>query len=148
MTGFEEIFSTFENFQVKYIVIGGHAMMYDCGPRFTKDIEIFIEVSPENSVRVFEALAQFGVPLAGMTADYFSEPGYVYQMGVPPLRIDVFMSLNGVDFETAWERRVRACLGEIEANVISREDIIASKKASGRPIDLHDVEQLEKRVQD
>ena len=144
MTPFEEMLNVLEEFRVKYLLVGGHAVMYYTEPRYTKDIDIFVEASPENAPKVFRALATFGAPLAGMSERDFSEPGYFYQMGNPPLRIDVLMSLPGVNFEGAWARKVRVPFGVVEANLISREDLITSKRASGRHIDLHDVELLER----
>jgi hypothetical protein len=136
--------SVLEEFRVKYLIVGGHAVMYYSEPRYTKNIDIFVEVSPENALKVFHALAAFGAPLKGLSEKDFSEPGYFYQMGNPPLRIDVLMSLPGVDFADAWARKVRVPFGAAEVNLISREDLIASKRLSGRHMDLHDVELLER----
>jgi predicted nucleotidyltransferase len=146
MSEFEEILKTFEEFRVKYLVIGGHAVMFYTEPRYTKDIDLFIEASQENARLVFQALAHFGAPLAGLSERDFAENG-AYQMGLPPFRIDIFMSVSGVEFAAAWPRRVRTRVGGVEANIVSREDLIAMKKALGRHIDLHDVEQLEKSTE-
>lgn len=145
LTGLLRIFN---EIGVKYLVIGGHAVMYYTEPRYTKDLDLWIEASVENGRKVFSALAQFGAPLKGLSAKDFSEEGSFYQMGRPPVRIDILMSVTGLDFESAWKNRVAADFQGEPIHLISRADLIALKKASGRHIDLHDVELLESENHD
>lgn len=91
---------------------------------------------------VFRALREFGAPLAGMTEDDFAHEGYFYQMGVPPVRVDILMSIPGLIFDKAWERHVTSDFDGIPVLFISREDLIASKLAAGRPQDLIGAEWL------
>ena len=91
---------------VRYLVIGGYAVVQYAEPRFTADLELWVGTEPRNVGAVYEALREFGAPLSGLTADDFAEEGYFYQMGVPPVRVDVLMGIPGVEFDTAWERRV------------------------------------------
>ncbi len=114
-------------------------------PRFTKDLDLLISVDAENAKTVFGALKEFGAPLTNLTEADFSKEGFFYQMGRPPLRIDILMSISGVDFADAWARREAVSLDGIDVNFISKQDLIANKIASGRPQDLLDVEQLKKK---
>lgn len=143
MDDFEEILSILESSRAKYVIVGGHAVMYYTEPRFTKDLDIFIEASATNANIVFDCLRAFGAPLSGLEPKDFESPGYFYQMGRPPLRVDILTSIDGVNFDEAWEGRTRARFGNVEVNLIGREQLIRNKRASGRHIDLHDVEQLE-----
>ena len=86
---------------VKYMVIGGYAVIQHAEPRFTKDLDLWISTDPANAAAVYRALREFGAPLAGMTEDDFAEDGYFYQMGVPPARIDILMGIPGIEFSEA-----------------------------------------------
>ena len=112
-------------------------------PRFTKDLDIWIEPSLDNAVRVFGALAEFGAPLAGIHAEEFAEPDLVYQLGMPPSRVDILTSISGVDFGDAWGRRKEAEFGDIQTVFISLGDLITNKRTTGRTTDLADCERLE-----
>jgi hypothetical protein len=111
-------------------------------PRFTKDLDLWIEASPENAREVFSALKEFGAPLNGLTPDDFAHEGFFYQMGRPPARVDIFMSIAGVSFADAWANRVTADFDGVPTTFISRRDLIIAKKAAGRPQDLIDAEAL------
>jgi hypothetical protein len=93
--------------------------------------------------RVFRALAKFGAPLSGLSVADFAKEGFFYQLGRPPARIDILMSIDGVSFAEAWNHRSEAPIGAEKAWFIGRQDLIKNKRASGRHIDLHDAEQLE-----
>lgn len=125
------------------MIVGGHAVMHYTEPRYTKDLDVWVEAEPRNAVKVFNALAEFGAPLAEMTADDFAHEGFFYQLGRPPLRVDVLTSIDGVRFSDAWPRRERAGFGDRVVALISRADLIANKRAVGRHIDLHDAALLE-----
>ena len=139
---FAELLRNLESFQVKYLIVGGHAVMLYTEPRYTKDLDIWVEASEENSGRVFQALAAFGAPLKELAPADFAKEGSFYQLGRPPARVDVLMSIDGVRFEEAWPRRQVGTFGGVNANFISREDLIRNKLATGRALDLHDAEQL------
>ena len=140
---FKELLSVFNAHSVRYLVVGGYAVMKYSEPRFTKDLDLWISVDPGNARAVYAALRDFGAPLSGLTEESFCQKGFFYQMGVPPLRVDVMMSLPGMTFEEAWPRRVMLELAETAIPFISKEDLIRIKRASGRPQDLIDAEQLE-----
>ena len=109
-----------------------------------KDLDLWVEPTSENGARVFQALAHFGAPLAGVTPDDFSSEGLFYQMGSPPVRLDILTSVTGMRFEEAWPRRVERDLEGVRTPFISREDLIRIKSALGRPQDLMDVDALKK----
>jgi predicted nucleotidyltransferase len=138
-----DILSALNAHEVKYLLVGGYAVGVYSEPRATKDLDIFIQSDPENGEAVFRALAEYGAPLEGMTAaDFSNKPDSVFQIGVPPVRIDILQSISGVTFDEAWENRITAFIDEIPTNVISRDDLIRNKLAAGRRRDLLDVEDI------
>jgi predicted nucleotidyltransferase len=139
---FKDLLKHFNDNHVKYLVVGGYAVIKYTEPRYTKDLDLWIRVDPENAAAVFQSLREFGAPLVDMTAEDFAQEGYFYQMGVPPVRVDILMSITGLTFDQAWKNRVEADFDGIPVSFISREDLITSKSALGRPQDLIDVELL------
>jgi hypothetical protein len=139
---FSDLLRLFNANSVRYLVIGGYAVVQHAEPRFTKDLDLWISTDSSNAVAVYQALRQFGAPLSGMTEADFAEEGYFYQMGVPPVRVDILMGIPGVEFEEAWGRRIEVDFDGLSVSFISRQDPIASKLASGRPQDLLDADLL------
>jgi predicted nucleotidyltransferase len=139
---FTDLLKLFNDNDVRYLVIGGYAIIQYAEPRYTKDLDLWISTDADNAVAVYKALREFGAPLAGLTVDDFAEEGYFYQMGVPPVRVDVLMGIPGLDFEPAWERRVEIDFDGLPVLFIAKEDLITAKLASGRPQDLIDAEAL------
>jgi hypothetical protein len=126
------------------LVVGGYAVMLYTEPRFTKDLDLWVEATPENAARVFRSLLSFGAPLSGMKPEDFATEGMFYQIGIAPTRIDILMSVAGLQFSDAWANRREVTLGGESAYFLSREDLIRNKRATGRPQDLLDAEQLSK----
>ena len=93
---FEELLSIFNESGVRYFILGGHAVMLYTEPRYTKDLDVWIDSSAENAERVYRSLLRFGAPLAGLIAKDFAEEGSFYQVGIPPVRVDILMSMDGV----------------------------------------------------
>lgn len=139
---FSDLLRILDANQVKYLVIGGYAVVQYAEPRFTKDLDLWISTEPANAEAVFRALREFGAPLMGLTPKDFSEEGYFFQMGVPPVRVDVLMGIPGVRFEECWNRRVDVDFEGLRVSFISKADLIAAKRASGRPQDLIDADLL------
>ncbi|MCB0052478.1 MAG: nucleotidyltransferase [Caldilinea sp.] len=139
---FSDLLRLFTNNGVRYLVIGGYAVIQHAEPRFTKDLDLWISTDSANASAVFRALREFGAPLSGMTEADFSEEGYFYQVGVPPVRVDILMGIPGVQFEDAWNRRIEVEFGDLAVAFISRQDLITAKLASGRPQDLIDADIL------
>ncbi len=144
---FRELLNLFKKHEIRYLVVGGYAVMKYSEPRFTKDLDVWIATDPENAHSVYVALKEFGAPLANLTADDFTQKDYFYQMGRPPLRVDIMMSIPGVEFEEAWKNREVVELAGLRIPFISRSDLIQAKEASGRPQDKIDVEMLKEAEQ-
>jgi predicted nucleotidyltransferase len=145
---FRELLRTFNDHQVKYLVVGGYAVIKYAEPRYTKDIDLWVSADKDNAAAVYKALRAFGAPLTGLTEDDFAHEGYFYQMGVAPLRADILMSIPGLKFDEAWERRVMVDFDGIMVQFISKQDLITSKIASGRPQDLIDAQLLRETDED
>lgn len=139
---FSELLRLFNVNGVRYLVVGGYAVMQHSEPRYTKDLDVWIATDEDNAAAIFAALREFGAPLANLTEKDFAEEGYFYQMGSPPVRVDVLTGIPGVTFEEAWVRRVEILFDDLKVNFISKEDLIAAKLAAGRPQDLLDAENL------
>jgi hypothetical protein len=139
---FSDLLRLFNANQVKYLVIGGYALIQYAEPRYTKDLDLWISADETNAQAVYRALREFGAPLADLTEADFAQEGYFYQMGVPPVRVDILMGIPGVIFAEAWPRRLEVDFEGLLVPFISRQDLIAAKRASGRPQDLLDVAQL------
>ncbi len=113
-------------------------------PRFTKDLDIAVALDEKNSKNIFSALKEFGAPLLGLSEKDFAKEGYFYKMGNPPLRVDIMMSVSGLNFEQAWQRREIEVIDGVEMIFISKQDLILTKRAAGRAQDLLDLSNLEK----
>lgn len=140
---FSDMLSALNAEAVEYLVVGGYALAAHGWPRATKDIDVWVRPTPENAGRVMRALARFGAPLQGLEAHDLARKGVVFQIGVPPRRIDVTTKIDGVEFDEAWPNRIVAQMGTLQAPVIGRSELIRNKRASGRPRDLLDVSRLE-----
>jgi hypothetical protein len=127
----------------EFMVVGAHALAAHGTPRATGDLDIFVRATPENARRVMTALREFGAPLFDLTERDLSTPDTVFQIGLPPSRIDLLTSISGVAFDDAWPRHVDVTLGTLVVPVIGRDDFVANKKATGRTKDLLDVQMLE-----
>jgi hypothetical protein len=126
------------------MVVGGYAVVQYAEPRFTKDLDLLIATDSKNAEAVYNALRKFGAPLIGLTSKDFAEEGFFFQMGVPPVRVDVIMGIPGIRFEECWSRRVEVDFDSLKVIFISKKDLIASKRAAGRPQDLIDADLLSK----
>jgi hypothetical protein len=140
---FSDLLQYFNEEKVEYLIVGGYAVIAYSEPRYTKDLDLWIWATPQNAERVYRALRRFKAPIGEMTPADFEEEGYVFQIGVSPIRIDILMSIDGVDFDEAWNNRVKMNFGGVEAWIIGKNDLIRNKKASGRAQDLLDVQSLE-----
>jgi hypothetical protein len=114
-------------------------------PRYTKDLDVWVEDSATNAVRLYHALAKFGAPLThdGVTPDTFTEKKVVYQIGVAPVRIDVSTHIDGVMFDAAWQNRIQGSMFGVPVYFISLSDLITNKQASGRSADLDHLKLIE-----
>jgi hypothetical protein len=139
---FSDLLRVFNANSVRYLVIGGYALVQYVEPRFTKDLDLWISTDVLNAGAVYRALLEFGAPLEGLTERDFAEEGYFYQMGVPPVRVDILMGIPGMQFDEAWERRNEVDFEQLLVPFISRDDLIIVKRAAGRPQDIVDADLL------
>jgi hypothetical protein len=139
---FEEFFASCNKHGVEYLVVGGYAFAVHAHPRYTGDMDIFIGASEDNARRAIAALEDFGFASPSLSWQDLSTMGRVVQIGYPPLRIDLLTTIDGIDFPKAWAGRVESTYGEQKIYVISKQDLIANKRASGRKQDLLDLEDL------
>ena len=140
---FRDLFAALNDAGARYLVVGGHALAFHAVPRFTKDLDVWVEPTPDNAGRVMSALVAFGAPLSDLSMDDLASTGNVYQIGVPPNRIDILTEVEGTTFQEAWSRRIGGTYGGITVQVIGINDLIINKRAVGRPQDLVDAELLE-----
>jgi hypothetical protein len=139
---FKEFIQLLNDNCVRYLVVGGYAVALHGYPRYTKDIEIWVELNPDNAKRIVHALDELGFGSLGLKENDFLEPDMVIQLGYPPNRIDLIISLAGVDFETCFTARVIVEIEGVQVNFIDLENLRKNKKAAGRMQDLADLENL------
>ena len=142
---FKDLLSAFNAHRVNYLIVGGYAVALHAQPRATKDLDLFIKADPANAQAAYEALAAFGAPVDQIRVEDLADRRSFIRFGRDPLAVDLHSDIPGVDFDSAWQRRVEAVVepqSGLKANFISRDDLIASKLASGRTRDLADVEEI------
>ena len=143
---FRDLLILFAEAGAEFVIVGAYALALHGVARASGDIDVFVRPALDNAERVFAALAHFGAPLeaAGVTAADFARPGLVYQIGLPPRRIDVLTEISGVGFDEVWQSRVTADIDGRSIGVIGRAALLTNKRAAGRPQDLADVARLER----
>lgn len=141
---FKELLAEFNAARVEYLIVGAHALAAHGHVRATKDLDVWVRPDPQNAKKVLQALRAFGAPLEDLTESDLGAPGLIFQIGIPPVRIDILTSIDGVNFEEAWPARVSVNVADVAVTVLSKRHLIANKKAAGRLQDLADVEKLER----
>ena len=130
--------------RVKFLLVGAYAMGVHGYPRATGDIDIWVEPSAENSERVYRSMAAFGAPLHEIDEATFATPGIVFQIGVAPRRIDIITAISGVEFDDAYQQRQIVEIEDLSISILSLDDLIRNKRATGRDKDRLDADQLDK----
>lgn len=141
---FRDLLRAFCDAEVRFLVVGAYAVAAHAEPRATGDLDLWIEPSPENAARAYTALRSFGAPLHDLAESDLAAPGTVFQIGLPPRRIDILTSITGVEFADAWPGRVEVRYGDVPCRVIGRESLIENERRLGRARDLADLELLER----
>ena len=142
-TEFKELLLAFNEHDVEYLVVGAHALAAHGHVRATKDLDLWVRPEKSNAQKVLQALSDFGAPLSDLTVDDLSRKETIFQIELPPLRVDVITDIDGVEFAEAWPDRLETLFGGVPAFVISRHHLITNKKTAARLQDLADVQQLE-----
>ena len=140
---FKEFFQSLNANHVHYLVVGGYAVAFHGHPRYTKDIDIWIEMSPENAASIVTALDQFGFGSLELKKEDFLVPDQIIQLGYPPNRIDLLSTVPGVDFAACYASRLQVNVDGVLVNFIDLENLKKNKQASGRHQDLADLENLQ-----
>ncbi len=144
---FHDMLNALVNAEVRFLVVGAHALAVHGVPRATGDLDVWVRPDAENASRVIQALTRFGAPIndLGIRIDDFTKPELVAQLGLPPYRIDFLTSISGVDFEDAWNERVEAEIESVRVPVLGLKSFVQNKRASGRTKDVADLESLGER---
>jgi hypothetical protein len=139
-----DLLGLLDKHHVHYLVVGGFAVAVHGVPRYTKDLDVWLECSPENAAKVVEALEEFGFASLGLTADDFVQADMVIQLGYEPNRVDLITGLSGVRFDEVYPKRIFASIDGVQIPIIDRASLITNKRALGRAQDLADAEELER----
>lgn len=146
---FEDLIGALVRAECDFLIVGAHALAMHGIPRATAALDVFVRPSSENALKVVEALEQFGPPLQahGISADDFSKPGVVYQLGLPPRRIDLLTQISGATFDEASQDAMSGQFGRHPVKCIGLQALLLNKRSTGRTKDIADAEQLESRLQ-
>lgn len=140
---YEEFLELLNKHSVRYCIVGAFALAFHARPRYTKDLDIFIEASRENARDLLRALDEFGFGSLELTTEDFAETGNIIQLGYEPVRIDIITSIKGLDFFQVWQSRVQGRYGNQTVDYIDRQNLIKSKQLSNRAQDRADLELLQ-----
>lgn len=138
-----ELLKCFLSHDVRFLIIGGHAVSYHGYPRFTKDLDVWVERSEANAIKIVEALREFGFDFEGLSPEMFTQESRMTQMGREPNRVDILHTIKGVEFSECYPRSLRANIEGASIPIISKTDLIQNKIATARPQDLADADQLQ-----
>jgi predicted nucleotidyltransferase len=141
---YEEFIDALNAHGVRYLIVGAHAVAFHARPRATKDLDILVDPTPSNARKMLDALRDFfGGADLGYTVEDVTDPQWIIQLGVAPIRIDVLSHLpESPNFQALWERRVEARFGSVKADYLGLDDLIHAKEVSGRLQDRADVRTL------
>ncbi len=141
---FRDMISALNAEGAEYLVVGAYAVGTYLPPRATGDFDIWVRPTPANAERVWRALISFGAPRRGLTVDDLSTPDIVFHFGVPPQRIDILTSITGLEFEEGWAGRTSAVFDKVPVSILGRDQLLKNKRATGRPKDKLDADELER----
>lgn len=127
----------------EFIIVGAHAVVFYAAPRYTKDLDVWVKPTKENSKRVYEALRKFGADVSDLTVDDLSTEGTIFQIGIEPNRIDVITKVEGLEFSRAWKNTAKSTYSGVAISILGKEDLILNKRKVARAQDLLDVKNLE-----
>lgn len=143
---YKELLKILNKHRVKYLIAGAYAVIHYTEPRYTKDLDIWIDSEEKNAQRVYMALKEFGAPLKDISVNDFVNPALVYQIGVEPVRIDIITGIAAMDFGAAYKHRKVVSFDGIKVGVMGINDLVEAKKKTKRPVDAIDVAALTRRL--
>lgn len=141
---FKDLLRLFVAHEVRYLVVGGYAVSHHSQPRFTKDLDLWIEPEAANASRIAKSLREFGIPLIEVDESDFAREGLQFAVGMPPTQLDFLTTVPGLSFAPCWDRRETVAIGDMPVAYLSKADLIIAKRTAGRAQDLADLEELEK----
>lgn len=141
---FNDLLVILDQEDVRYLVVGGYAVIFHSQPRYTKDLDIWVQPSAENAERLMKAFARFGVSMFGLTKEDFETKGTQLNIGIAPVAIDFLTSISDLDFDIAWSKRVDFESENLTIHYLSKDDLISAKRSAARLVDLADIEELER----
>ena len=140
---YKEMLQSLQKHDVDYILVGAYALAAQGYPRSTMDIDIWVNPNKGNSSNLYKALVDFGAPIEDINEDTFKEKGIIFQIGVAPCRIDIITEISGgIEFTEANTRSIKTKIAGVSLNILSVEDLIKNKEATGRPKDIEDAKIL------
>jgi hypothetical protein len=139
---FDEFCALLIAHRVEFVIVGAHALAFHGAPRFTGDLDVFVNPSEENGRRLVAAISAFGFPTDAFSPADIAEGRKVIEMGVAPVQIHVMSHIDGVSWATVWDTHVLGPFGAHHLPFIGREAFLQNKRASGRPKDLADIDAL------
>ena len=141
----KDLIKLFIDHGLEFMIVGGHALAVYGHPRFTRDLDVFIERDRENVRRLASAIAAFGIVMSEASqAEMTNNPDAMIRIGAPPNQVDVLNNISGVTFEECAPQRMYVTIGEIDVPFISLQDFVRAKKASGRDQDIEDLKKLKR----
>lgn len=139
---FREFFALLNAHKVEFIIVGGYALAFHGAPRYTGDIDVYINPTHTNAKQIVIALKDFGFSSLDLSVEDFQKEDHVIQLGLPPIRIDIITSITGVSWEQADSSKISGKYGDVPVFYISREQYLVNKRAIGRAKDIADIEAL------
>lgn len=139
---FKELLELFNRHKVEYIIVGSYALAYYGSPRYTGDIDLYVNPSRENAEKIISALKDFGFGSLNLRIEDFCIPQQIVQLGKPPVRIDIITSITGVTWKDAWMNKTSAKYGDIPVFFLGRSEYITNKRAIGGKKDIADLEAI------
>ena len=139
---FKEFLRLLKKDDVQFVIVGGYAVAFHGYIRTTNDMDIFFQNTSENIHRIEKALIEFGFTEGSFDLDEFYDQGSIIRMGIPPVRIELINTISGLTFDEVWENKISGNYGDLSVFYIGFNELIINKRASGRPKDLLDIDEL------
>jgi len=139
---YKDLLKILNKHRARYLIVGAYAVTYYTEPRYTKDLDIWVESTEENAKKVYKALTEFGAPLKNITLKDFTNKDLIYQIGIEPVRVDILMGMKSLEFDSAWKHRRITTFDNIKVNIIGIKELIKSKEKTKRFMDKTDVKNL------